>query len=179
VGLFGSKPVAGPLPLDVLTPEYLISGQVETAAQEWVWSYFSTVAKRPARALEMTVTGAQSTGGRPAPTLNGSTAAFAYGTALIAVIPRDPAGDALWDEWATVNDQTAAGELLVGPYAVSGSFLTGSDAMSAVINDRLAARDVTFTRIDGSGAWGPVQASRAVIATGLLQFATVAGAPLQ
>jgi hypothetical protein len=175
VGLFGSKPVAGPLPLDVLTPDYLISGRVEPAAQEWVWSYFSTVAKRPARALEMTVTGAQSTGGRPAPALNGSTAAFAYGTAMIAVIPRDPAGDALWDEWATVYDEPVAGELLVGPYAVSGSFLAGSDGMSAVINDRLAARNVTFTRVDGAGAWGPVQASRAVIATGLLQFAAAAG----
>lgn len=176
MGLFGSKPAAGPLLLDVLTPDYLISGQVEPAAQEWVWSYFSTVSKRPPRGLELTVTAAASTSGRPEPTLLGARTSFAYGTALIAVIPRSESAAALFEEWSTVQDHPVAAELLVGPYAASGSFLSDAGAIPTVINDRVAARDVTFTRLDGASGWGPLQAPLAVVATGLLQVAAVAGA---
>jgi hypothetical protein len=178
VGLFGSKPAAGPVPLDVLTPDYLISGQVEPASHEWLWGYFATMEKNPPEPLQLTVTAAASTGARPAPALLGTTASFAYATALIALIPRGEAADALFEEWSTTWDQPLAAEMFVGPYAISGSFLTGG-SMAVVIGDRVAARDVTFTRIDGAGAWGPVQAPRAVVATALLQTAAVAGPLIQ
>ncbi len=47
--------------------------------------------------------------------------------------------------------------------------------MSAILNDRIAVRDATFTRIDGAGDGAPIQAARAVVATGFIQTAAVAG----
>jgi hypothetical protein len=178
MGLFDSKPAAGPLPLDVLTLDYLISGEVQPDHQKWAWTYFSPLEKEPARALELTVTAVRSTGARPAPALAGTSASFAYSTALVAVIPRGPAADALWDEWAAGGmEQSVAGELLVGPYAVTGTFLSADGTMSAVLNDRVAARDVVITRIDGAGDGSSIQAPRAVAATNLMQAAISAGPP--
>jgi hypothetical protein len=180
MGLFDSKPAAAPLPLDVLTTEYLISGQVEPDNQKWVWAYFSPHEKEPAVALELKVTAARSTGARPAPELIGTSASFAFSTAMIAVIRRGEPADALWEEWAAGGmGQTVSGELLVGPYAVTGTFLTADGTMSAVMNDRVAARDVTFTRIDGAGSSTPIAAPRAVVATNLMQAAITAGPLIQ
>jgi hypothetical protein len=47
--------------------------------------------------------------------------------------------------------------------------------MSAIRNDRIAVRDATFTRIDGTGDGAPIQAARAVVATAFVQAAVVAG----
>src|SRR3954447_989112 len=180
MGLFDSKPAAGPLPLDVLTSEYLISGQVEPDNQKWVWAYFSPHEKRPAVALELTVTAARSTGARPAPALVGTSASFAYSTALVAVIARGEPADALWDEWAAGGmGAPLAGELLVGPYAVSGTFLTVNGTMDVVINDRVAVRDAVFTRADGTGGGAQIQAGRAVVATNVMHAAVVAGPLVQ
>jgi hypothetical protein len=180
MGLFDSKPAAAPLPLDVLTTEYLISGQVEPDNQEWAWAYFSPHEKRPAVALELTVTAARSAGARPAPELTGTSASFTFSTAMIAVIPRGEPADALWEEWAAGGmGQTVAGELLVGPYAVTGTFLTADGTMSAVMNDRVAVRDATFTRIDAAGSSTPIAAPRAVVATNLMHAAITAGPLIQ
>ena len=165
-----------PLPLDVLTSEYLISGEVEPRAQKWFWSYFSPIEKRPAQQLAITVTAARATGNRGAPPIVGASASFAYGTGMIALIPRGPETDAVWDEWATAFGQPVAAELLVGPYAVTGTFLTADGTMSAVLSDRVSVRDATFTRIDGAGDGVPIQAPRAVVATGFVHAAVVAGA---
>src|SRR4051794_9692127 len=152
MGLFDSKPAGAPLPLDVLTLEYLITGQVEAGDQRWAWTYFSPHEKQPAVPLQLTVSGARSTGSRPAPPLAGSSASFAYSTAMVAVIPRGEPADALWEEWAAGGmSSSVAGQLLVGPYAVSGTFLTADGTMSAVLNDRVAARDAVITRVDGAG----------------------------
>lgn len=180
MGLFDTKPAGAPLPLDVLTTEYLISGQVEPGKQKWAWTYFSPHEKQPAQALELTVTATRSTGARPAPALNGASVSFAYSTALIAVIPRGEPADALWDEWAAGGmGQTISGELLVGPYAVTGVFLTADGTMSAVLNDRVAVRDATFTRIDGAATGTPIAAPRAVVATNLMQAAIATGPLVQ
>src|SRR4051794_38220925 len=178
MGLFDSKPAAAPLPLDVLTLDYLISGEVQPQHQKWAWTYFSPHEKQPAQALELTVTAARSTGARPAPALAGTSASFAYSTALVAVISRGEAADALWDEWAAGGmAQSVVGELLVGPYAVNGTFLSADGTMSAVLNDRVAARDAVITRIDGAGDGSTIQAPRAVVATNLMQAAISAGPP--
>jgi hypothetical protein len=180
MGLFDSKPADAPLPLDVLTSEYLISGQVEPEKQKWAWTYFSPHEKQPAQALQVTVTAVRSTGARPAPALAGTSASFAYATAMIAVIPRGDPADALWEEWAAGGmTGTVSGELLVGPYAVTGTFLTADGTFSAVLNDRVAARDATFTRIDGTGDGTPIQAPRAVVATNFMQAAIAAGPLIQ
>jgi hypothetical protein len=180
VGLFGSKPAAGPLALDVLTLEYLISGQVEPDDQRWAWTYFSPHEKQPAAALQLTVSAARATGTRAAPPLAGSSASFAYSTAMVAVIPRGDPADALWEEWAAGGmSGTVAGELLIGPYSVRGTFLTADGTMSAVLNDRVAARDAVITRVDGAGDGSPIQAPRAVVATNLMHAALTAGAPVR
>ena len=180
MGLFDSKPAGAPLPIDVLTTEYLISGQVVPDNQTWAWTYFSPHEKQPTQALELAVTATRSTGARPAPALTGTSASFAYSTALIAVIPRGEPSDALWEEWAAGGMAgTVAGELLVGPYAVTGTFLTADGTMSAVLNDRIAVRDATFTRIDGAGDGTPFAAPRAVVATNRMHAAIVAGPLIQ
>jgi hypothetical protein len=180
MGLFDSKPAAGPLPLDVLTLEYLISGQVEPDKQKWAWTYFSPLEKQAAQALELTVTAARSTGAHPAPAFAGSSASFTYSSAMVALIPRGPAADALWDQWAAGGmGQAVAGELIVGPYAVTGTFLTADGTMSTILNDRVAARDATITRIDGAGDAAPIAALRAMVATNLLQSALTRAAPIR
>ncbi len=68
-----------PLPLSVLTPDYLVSGVVEDAAQKWTWSFFSPLQKDSPQPLIVKVTEARSTGNRAAPPLTGCTASFAYG----------------------------------------------------------------------------------------------------
>jgi hypothetical protein len=180
MGLFDSKPAAGPLPLDVLTLEYLISGQVEPDKQKWAWTYFPPLEKQAAQALELTVTAARATGAHPSPALPGSTASFTYSSAMVALIPRGQAADALWDEWAPGGmGGSVAGELIVGPYAVTGTFLTADGTMSAVLNDRVAARDAVITRIDGAGDAAPIDAPRAMVATNLMQAALTGAAPIR
>jgi hypothetical protein len=164
-----------PLPLSVLTPDYLISGVVEDDAQKWAWTYFSVTEKNPPRALEITVSDARPTGGRAAPPLAGCTASFAFGTAIIALISTGAPTDALWDKWAALIGTPVAAELFAGPYAVTGQFLSADGTMSAILNDRIAVRDASFTRIDGAGDGVPIQAARAVVATGFVQTAVVAG----
>jgi hypothetical protein len=61
--------MASPWPVDVLTPEYLISGDVAPGDQKWAWSYFNPYEKRPADALTVAVTAARSTGALPSPAL--------------------------------------------------------------------------------------------------------------
>jgi hypothetical protein len=179
VGLFGSKPAPGPMPLEVLTSEYLISGTVEPDNQEWVWTYFSPLGIEGTTALELTVTAVRSTGARAAPALTGLSASFAFDTALIAVIPRGEPADSVWEDKATAEPQPVPAELFLGPYAVTGTFLTADGTMSAVLNDRIPVRDAVFTRIDGAGDAVPIQAPRAIVATGLLHAAAVAGPLIQ
>src|SRR5690349_5501611 len=121
MGLFGRSEASGAAwPLDVLTLEYLISGQVESAAQKWGWSYFSPLQKDVPHELSLTVSGARSTGSLPAPTWNAATAGFAYGTSLVALISRGEATDQIWDKWAGSVGQPVPVEALVGPYTVTG-----------------------------------------------------------
>ena len=164
-----------PLPLSVLTPDYLISGVVEDDAQKWAWSFFSPIQKDAPQPLQLSVTEARATGNRAAPPLAGCTASFAYGTAMIAIISTGAPTDALWDEWSAAVGTPVAAELFAGPYAITGQFLSADGTMSAIRNDRIAVRDATFTRIDGTGDGAPIQAARAVVATAFVQTAVVAG----
>jgi hypothetical protein len=166
--------VADPWPLDVLTPDYLISGVVDAPGQKWGWTYFSPVAQSPAAALELAVTGVSSVGRRPAPALAGTRASFNYGTAMLALIPRGPAADAVWDKWAGGVGAPVGAEVLLGPYAVTGGVYTTDGTMSPLLNDRVAVRDATFTRIDGEGDSAPITAPRAMLATIAVQLAVVA-----
>jgi hypothetical protein len=175
MGLFGNKAPGEPWPLDVLTTEHLISGQVEPAGQKWGWTYFSPIEKRALHPLEITVTAARPTGSRGALPLAGRTASFAYRAAMIALISRGEATDKVWDEWAAAIGSPVAAELFLGPYAVTGTFMSSDGTMSVVLNDRIPVRDATFTRVDGAGDGTPILAPRAVVATALMQTAVVAG----
>jgi hypothetical protein len=154
--------------LDVLTLDYLVSGQVGDGSAEWAWSYFSMVEKDTPRPLEVTVSEARSTGALPAPDLAGKTVGFSYQTGLIGLIPRDEEAEKAWDQWAAIGDATPA-EVTIGPYAISGSLLSPSGGLNFLINDRFAMRDATVTRVDGSG--GPIEAARAVFSTRFVQTA--------
>lgn len=166
---------ADPWPLDVLTPDYLVSGVVDAAGQKWGWTYFSPVAPAPAQQLELVVSGVRSTGARPAPDLAGTRASFNYGTELLALIPRGPAADAAWDEWAAAVGTPVSAEVFLGPYAVTGGVYSVDGTMSVLLTDRFAVRDAVFTRIDGAGGGGPLEAPRAMVATRAVQMAVMAG----
>jgi len=127
------------------------------------------------RALEVAVSSARATGSRADPPLAGTLASFAYGTAFIALIPRGAAADEAWDEWAAAFGQPVAAEVLVGPYAMTGAVLSTDGTMSPILNNRLAMRDATITRIDGVGDGAPIRAPRAVVTTAFVQLAAVAG----
>jgi hypothetical protein len=164
-----------PWPVDVLTAEYLISGAIPEDRQRWAFAYFSMVESNIPRALEVAVTGARATGARADPPLAGTLASFAYGTAFIALIPRGPAADKAWEKWAAAFGQPVAGEILIGPYAVTGGVLSMDGTMSPILNNRLAMRDATITRIDGAGDGAPIEAPRAVVTTAFVQLAAVSG----
>ena len=170
--IFGDRTNGESWSLDVLTLDYLVSGEVGPAAQKWAWTYFSMVEKRTPSSLEMTASKASSTGNLPAPDLAGKTVGFSYQTGLIGLIPRDEAAGNAWDKWAVLGDALAA-ELTIGPYAISGSMLSPSGGLSVLINDRFAMRDATITRVDG-GSGAPIDAPKAVFSTRFVQTATLA-----
>ncbi len=163
-----------PWPVDLLTTEYVISGDIAAPAREWAWAYFQPVEKGPARTLDVEVSAAAATGARQAPPLAGTLASFGFGTALVAVIPRGPATLAIWEEWNGKAGGVPA-EVLVGPYALVGSVATPDGTLgSAMLNSVLAVRDATVTRIDGAGAAAPIAAPRAIVATGFVHTGAVA-----
>jgi hypothetical protein len=169
--IFGDRSNGESWSLDVLTADYLVSGEVGPAAQKWAWTYFAMTEQRTPAALEMTASEARSTGSLPAPELAGKPVGFSYQTGLIGLIPRnEPAGKA-WDKWAVLGDAIAA-ELTVGPYAISGSLLSPSGGLSFLINDRFAMRDATIVRLDG-GSEGSIEAPKAVFSTRFVQTAAL------
>jgi hypothetical protein len=172
VALFGERSNGEPWAVDVLTLDYLVSGQVAPEAQKWAWTYFSMTEKNAPSALEVTVSETRSTGGLTAPDLARKTAGFSYQTGLVGLIARNEAAEQAWDKWAVLGDAVAA-EVTLGPYAISGLLLSPSGGLSFLINDRFAMRDATVTRID-SGSGGPIEAPKAVFSTRFVQTAAFA-----
>jgi hypothetical protein len=152
MGLFDRGGSSGtPWEVDAITLEYLISGRVEGDALKWGWAYFEfPVTSSPARPLELVVTEARSLGNLAAPELTGRRTAVARATALVALAPRDAAAIALWDQWNTFPPVPA--DVLVGPYALSGSVLSiDGSATSPVLGGTFAMRDAVLRRVDGAG----------------------------
>lgn len=153
----------------------MISGEVDAAAQQWGWSYFQVVGPPPARTLDVAVTADRPISGVPALGWAGARASFAFRTGLVAVIARDDAALAVWEEWNGASPGVAA-VVLVGPYAVSGTVLTPDGTMASVLlNPVFAVRDATITRTDGRGDPAPLPVARAVVGTAHAQGAAVAG----
>jgi hypothetical protein len=167
--LFGGNSGGEAWTLDVLTADYLVSGQVDSGAQKWAWSYFSMTEKEVPGTLEVAVSGARSTGSLSAPDLAGKTAGFSYATGLIGLIPRDEAASKIWDQWANLG-AAAAAEVTIGPYAITGSLLSPAGGLNFLINDRFAMQDATITRVDGA-AGSPIDAPKAVFSTRFVQTA--------
>jgi hypothetical protein len=170
--LFGGNSGGESWTLDVLTADYLVSGQVDAGAQKWAWSYFSMTEKEVPGSLEVAVSEARSTGSLPAPDLAGKTAGFSYATGLIGLIPRDEAASKIWDQWANLG-AAAAAEVTIGPYAITGSLLSPAGGLNFLINDRFAMQDATVTRVDG-GSGGPIDTPKAVFSTRFVQTAAFA-----
>jgi len=168
--LFGGDSGGEAWTLDVLTADYLVSGQVDSGAQKWAWTYFSMTAdKEVPGTLEVAVSEARSTGSLAAPDLAGKTAGFSYANGLIGLIPRDESADKAWDQWANLG-AAAAAEVTVGPYAITGSLLSPAGGLNFLINDRFAMQDATITRVDGASS-APIDAPRAVFSTRFVQTA--------
>jgi hypothetical protein len=159
--------------VDVLTLDYLISGQVGAAALKWAWTYFSMTEKRAPSPLELTVSEARSTGDQAAPELAGKLVAFSYQAGLVGLIPRDEPASKAWDEWADLGNAEAA-EFTIGPYAISGSLLSPSGGLAVLISDRFSMREATITRIDGAGSGAPIEAQQAVFSTRFVQTGALA-----
>ena len=169
--LFGNNSGGEPFSLDVLTADYLVSGQVDAGAQKWAWTYFSMTEKEVPGTLEVAVSETRSTGSLAAPNLAGKTAGFSYATGLIGLIARDEAATKVWDQWANLGAPAAA-EVTIGPYAITGTLLSPAGGLNFLINDRFAMQDATVTRVDGAS--GPIDAPRAVFSTRFVQTAAFA-----
>jgi len=168
--LFGDQSNGEAWEIDVLTQDYVVSGQVGPGAQRWAWTYLSMTEKNAPSALEVAVSGARSTGSLVAPVLAGKTVGFSYAAGLIGLIVRNDAAGKAWDQWAALGEEAAA-EVTIGPYAISGTVLSPSGGLDFLINDRFAMRDATVTRVDGSG--GPIDTPRAVFSTRFVQTAAL------
>ena len=168
--LFGGPKSDGPWPVDVLTLEYLVSGEVDEPGQKWGWDYFQVIGDNPARPFELVVSNVSPTGSYPTPALVGRRAYFTLESSLVALIPRAGAADVVWDKWNTL-DKGVASLLLVGPY--TGTVLSPDSQLQTMLLGRaLALRDVTITRVAGAGAGAtPIQAPRATVLTRALHSA--------
>jgi hypothetical protein len=163
-----------PWPLDVLTPDYLVSGEVDKRGQKWGWTYFAQVPESTPDPLTLVVNAVRSVGARPEPPgLVGTRASFNYGTQMLAIIPRGPAADAAFDEWSTKFGPPISAEIFLGPFVVIGKVYTPDGTMSVVLNSRLAVADAQFTRVDGLGDAAPFSAPRALLASIAVQMAVV------
>ena len=163
--VFGHKAPADPWPVDVLTLEYLVSGEVDEAGQKWGWVYLQALAPTsPARPLEVVVASARPTGSAGAPELTGLRACFAACSSLVALIPRGEATAAAWDGWN--HGDAVAARLLVGPYLLTGTVVApGRDLADVLLGRALAVRELTIERVDGLGDGAPVRAPRATVLT--------------
>lgn len=171
MALFGSSSKT-PWGVDVLTTEFLFSGQVEPEAQKWGWAFFSPIEKTPAQPFDVAISAVRATGALKVPDPVPAAASFGWNTALVAIIARDAAAEATWDEWsASMGGQPVAAELLVGPYSVTGSVLSADGTLQQVLNDRFPIQNATITRVDGAGDGQPIQAAKAVLGTSFLQAA--------
>jgi hypothetical protein len=163
--LFGTSQPSEPWPVDVLTLEYLVSGTVEETNQKWDWSYFQTYGVDPAVPFDLRVSSVRSTGAYPKPALEGTLAFFVLNSSLVAVIPRGPAADRVWDQWNKTPTGVVS-EVLAGPYSVTGTVLSVDSRLTTVILGRaLALRDAAITRVDGAGDATPIQAPRLTLFT--------------
>jgi hypothetical protein len=163
--LFGSPKPSGPWPVDVLTLEYLVSGEVDEAAQKWGWNYFQVLGEDPPVPFEVVVSAVRPTGRCAKPALEGRRALFGLESGAVAFIPRGDAADAVWDAWNKGTDGVAS-LFLIGPYSVAGTVLAQGTQLSAVALGRAVAfRDATFTRVDGAGDGMQIAAPRATVLT--------------
>lgn len=176
-GLFSGAPSSGePWPVDVLTLEQLITGEVYAASQKWGWCYLQAYGgQTPAQALDVQVSAVAATGAVPAATgLVGRRVSFGPATAMIALITRGPAADAVWDQW-NGSLPTVAAEVLVGPYRLAGTLLSPDGTVNApMIAAAVPFRDATISRVDGAGAGAAIQAGRGVLSTAFVQAAAPA-----
>lgn len=164
-------------PIEVLTADYLISGEVEARAQKWGWTYFCTTEHRVPDSLDLRVTGVTPTSGLPPLPWVGAQASLGFRTGLVALIPRGPAAIAVWDQWNAQVPGTPA-VMRVGPYAVTATVLT-ADAKpgTGLINHAFAVRDASITRADGRGDGSAITADRAIVTTQFVQAIATAGPP--
>jgi hypothetical protein len=177
LGIFGSSSTGEPWPVDVLTLDYLFTGEVDAAAQKWGWTYLQIAApEQPAAGLDVQVSAVASTGTAPAPeALVGRRVSFGRGTALVALISRGPATDAVWEQW-NHGFRAVAAEVLVGPYKLAGTMITPDGTVNApMINVGFAVQDATITRIDGAGDGAPIQLGRGVVSTSFVHAAAPLG----
>ena len=170
MSLFGRKP-AEPWPLDVLTLEYLFSGQVDPPAQKAAELYLPASGSHPVRQLDLTLSNVRATGARPGPGVAGSVASFVYGGALVALIPRGEATAAAWDEYCAALGQPVAARVLVGPYAIDGRWRSPDGTLQVITGDRLAVTEATITRVDGAGEGMRIDAPRATVSTQFVETA--------
>jgi hypothetical protein len=177
LGIFGSSTPAEPWPVDVLTLDYLFTGEVDGAAQKWGWTYLQIAApESPAAGLDVQVSAAVATGASAPPAdLVGRRVSFGRGTALVALISRGPATDAAWEKW-NHGFQEVAAEVLVGPYKLVGTMITPDGTVNApMINIGFAVQDATITRVDGAGSAAPIAIGRGVISNAFVHAATPIG----
>lgn len=162
MGLFGSnKDDHGPWPVEVLTLDHRIAGELAPESRSMAWTYMQSDGPPPAGSFAIEVAEMLPTGTRATPAAVGRLAHVRDGSGLVAILPRGGRTDEEWDKRIAGKDRASA-TVVAGPYHLTGTLAFAGGKVEHVMHDRaLHLLDVAITRTDGEGL--TVTASRATV----------------
>jgi hypothetical protein len=136
--MFSREPAAAWL-LEALTDRYVVRGSADPDDQSSAMMFLTAQFKQaPLTRLRLGAPQVQAVGGGPAPTPSAAWT-FAYGSALVALLPRDEASSArALDAAAKASGPAVA---YVGPHRIAGTLRAGG-------NPELAAQQPSFVMTD-------------------------------
>ena len=157
------KPPPVPWQIELLTTEYVVTGQVVPDDQQLAELYLQYQSTTKNSGF-LTVTSPQlrSVRGLNAAATPGATWVANLDTALVAVIPRDPASIAFAQENAPTQHSTPVAAL-VGPYHVAGTLRHGYDLGLVTLEHSFAMTDIQVTVTAPGWADPPMTAPVAIV----------------
>ena len=173
--MFGrDKTPPAPWSVELLTTEYVVAGEIVPDDQQLAELYLQYQSTTKNSGF-LTVTSPQlrSVRGLNAAATPGGTWVANLDTALVAVIPRDPASIAFAQKNAPTQNMTPAAAL-VGPYHVAGTLRHAYDLGLVTLEHSFAMTDVEVTVTAPGWAGGPIAAPFAIVVCAHLHGLVVA-----
>jgi hypothetical protein len=151
--MFGKKtppPPKTPLPLQILSVDYVIDGQLMDKLEEglirpWLMRVGNPSADGLRATLPLTEARIQPAGGLTAPSAQPAAPFNVWFQNIIAVLPGDAAGEQQVTAWAkdTVRKVAVPGVFYAGPYVVSGTAMTKDTDQNLSLGHLVAVLDAT------------------------------------